>query len=481
MDRRAHEGPSDGPRGGLVGHARKGDPIRRGHVAPPAPPAPKLADAAPLIVRLEREVEEEFREKMRARFEQRVAEAGASLAGTAPRCPQCGRPMKSRGRRPSSFLTRFGKATLRMPSYVCKTCGQRCQPWHDLLGIEPERVSGAFARLLALLGVVVPYDLAAHLAFVFFGVEVSPMCVWRCVQRLGQACETYTEQMAQHHGDGRSELPEPVSAPDVVVTGVDGCALGMQVRPRRRRRSRPDEVLPSLPAVEEGHFREVKTGVLLLPSERVESSPGRRSVVRRVLVTCLGHADQVFERLWSKLLELGWLGPQTVVVVVGDGAEWIWNRAQLFARRCEILDFWHAVEKAWEFARLRQGPGGELAEQWVGRVADALRAGQVERVIEELRSIEPSTPDEREKLDGLIRYYTENRERMRYDEYLRLGYGIGSGAVESAHKQVTHARMRQAGMRWSEAGARRLLALRLLLLNGSWARLDRLTAQRVAA
>ena len=54
---------------------------------------------------------------------------------------------------------------------------------------------------------------------------------------------------------------------------------------------------------------------------------------------------------------------------------------------------------------------------------------------------------------------------MRYDEYLRLGYGIGSGAVESAHKQVVHARFRQAGMRWSEAGARRLLALRLLLLN----------------
>ena len=60
------------------------------------------------------------------------------------------------------------------------------------------------------------------------------------------------------------------------------------------------------------------------------------------------------------------------------------------------------------------------------------------------------------------------------DEYLRLGYCIGSGAVESAHKQVVHARFRQAGMRWSEAGARRLLALRLLLLNDNWALLDRL-------
>ena len=69
---------------------------------------------------------------------------------------------------------------------------------------------------------------------------------------------------------------------------------------------------------------------------------------------------------------------------------------------------------------------------------------------------------------------------MRYDEYLRMGYGIGSGAVESAHKQVVHARMRQAGMRWSEAGARRLLALRLLLLNGDWEVLDRFTMVSMA-
>ena len=64
---------------------------------------------------------------------------------------------------------------------------------------------------------------------------------------------------------------------------------------------------------------------------------------------------------------------------------------------------------------------------------------------------------------------------------MRKGYGIGSGAVESAHKQVVHARMRQAVMRWSEAGARRLLALPVLLLNDSWPLRDRLTMRPVAA
>ena len=73
-------------------------------------------------------------------------------------------------------------------------------------------------------------------------------------------------------------------------------------------------------------------------------------------------------------------------------------------------------------------------------------------MIARLKTLRPTTPELREKLDALIRYYTDNAPRMHYDEYLRLGYGIGSGAVESAHKQVVHARLRQAGTRWSDRG-----------------------------
>jgi len=113
-------------------------------------------------------------------------------------------------------------------------------------------------------------------------------------------------------------------------------------------------------------------------------------------------------------------------------------------------------------------------------IAEDLRAGKVQEVIARLKRVRPKTPALRESLQALIRYYSENAGRMRYDEYLRLGYGIGSGAVESAHKQVVHARFRQAGMRWSEAGARRLLALRLLLLNEDWALLDRLRMVSIA-
>ena len=147
-----------------------------------------------------------------------------------------------------------------------------------------------------------------------------------------------------------------------------------------------------MPPVEQGHFREVKTGVLLRPSERVETSPGQHSLVRRFLATCLGDADAIFAGLYARLRELGWVGPRTVVVIVGDGAEWIWNRSQ-------------------------------QADRWVRQIGEDPRAGQLQEVTARLGRLRPATEELRESLQALIHYYSDNAGRMRYDEYLAKGYG----------------------------------------------------------
>jgi hypothetical protein len=446
---------------------------------PTAPARPKLAEQASQFMLLERAVEEEYRPRMLEELQRRVEAMAQNAQAAAPECPRCGQVMRRKDTRSVSWWALFGRLKVRVARYRCEPCGVQCRPLLDLLGVEPGRFSGSLARLLALLAVVAPYPLAAHLAWLLLGVKVSQMGVWRATKRLGQAAANYSEGLSEYHADSRSREVASANAPATVVLSVDGCALGMQVRAHRRRR-KDGAKLPALPPVEEGHFREVKTGVLLLPDERVEISPGRHSVVRRFLVSCLGDADAIFQRLYAQLRELNWLDANTMVVIVGDGAEWIWNRATWFVRRCEILDFWHAVEHAWAFARLRYGDGSAQSDLWVHALAEDLRAGKVQTVIARLKRLRPKTAELRESLAGLIRYYSENASRMRYDEYLRLGYGIGSGAVESAHKQVIHARMRQAGMRWSEAGARRLLALRLLLLNDQWALLDRLRMPSLA-
>jgi hypothetical protein len=444
-----------------------------------APQRPALQEVSKFML-LEREVELEHRPRMLEALQTKVNAVADSLQDQTPACSRCSQPMKGHDTEMVSWEARFGRLHASVARYRCPTCKDERRPLLDLLGVEPGRISGSLARLLALLAVVAPYTLAARLAWLLLSVKVTPMGVWKVVQRLGESAARYSEGMSQYHADSGSEGASTREAPPVVVLSVDGSMLGMQVRKQRRRRQ-GCESLPPLPPVEEGQFQEIKTGVLLLPSERVETSPGRHSVVRRFLVSCLGDADDIFRHLYAQLRELGWLDTaNTMVVIVGDGAEWIWNRTQMFVRRCEILDFWHALEHAWGFARLNYGEGSQQADRWIHQIAEDLRAGKVNEVIARLQRMRPKTPELRSKLQGLIAYYSEHAGRMRYDEYLRLGYGIGSGAVESAHKQVIQARFRQAGMRWSEAGARRLLALRLLLLNDTWALLDRLPMVSVA-
>jgi len=460
--------------------ARRRPPRRRAARAPAPPPRPSLAPAAPPLMQIEQRLLDRWWPQMRAALQAELeALAVAETHGPPPRC--CGTAMAAHDRRPVTCETWLG--TIRVPArrYRCRICKRDCRPLVDQLEIEPGHPSGLLARGLGLLGCVASYTLAAELAAHLLRVQVNAMTVWRAVQRLGEAAARHTEALSAHHADPRTDRPVSADAPAAVVVAVDGCMLGMQVRPTRRRRTTPDEILPALPPIDDGHFREVKTGVLLIPAERVALSPTRHTVVRRVLVTCLGTADQLFTRLWAQLAELQWIGAQTVVVIVGDGAEWIWHRATLFTNVCEILDFWHALEHAWTYARLQFGEGSRQADHWAQRLAHDLKAGRVHEVIARLQTLHPRSDESRQALAALIKYYTDNASRMRYDEYRRLGYGIGSGAVESAHKQIVHARFRQAGMRWSAAGARRLLALRLLLLNGTWASTDHLRMVRFAA
>ena len=90
-------------------------------------------------------------------------------------------------------------------------------------------------RLLALLAVVAPYALAAALAWLLLGVKISPMGIWKVVQRLGESTCRYSEGLSQYHADSRSEGACTQNAPPVVVLSVDGSMLGMQVRAQRRR------------------------------------------------------------------------------------------------------------------------------------------------------------------------------------------------------------------------------------------------------
>jgi|SRR5579863_1829322 len=146
-----------------------------------APARPELAEDASRFMLLERAVEQEYRPLMLAELQRRVDVVAEGAQTTEPACPRCGQAMGRKDTRPVSWLARFGKFSVQVSRFVCRTCHMQSRPALDLLGVEPGRISGSLARLLALMAAVAPYSLAARLAWLLLGVDVNAMSVWRSV------------------------------------------------------------------------------------------------------------------------------------------------------------------------------------------------------------------------------------------------------------------------------------------------------------
>jgi hypothetical protein len=158
------------------------------------------------------------------------------------------------------------------------------------------------------------------------------------------------------------------------------------------------------------------------------------------------------------------------VVCVSDGAPWIWLIvAMCYTPRCvEILDWWHAVQKLWELAFTLWGQDNPQSYDWAAEQKSLLWSGQVRQIVHGVRLVCPRGEPLADKVRLGIGYLFHHRWRMRYAEFRQAGCPIGSGSVESAVKVVVQERMKQAGMRWSRAGAQAMLALRSVLLSNRW-------------
>ncbi len=139
------------------------------------------------------------------------------------------------------------------------------------------------------------------------------------------------------------------------------------------------------------------------------------------------------------------------MVIISDGADWIrrWA-ARDYPDAQVILDFYHAAEKLGEFAKMAFN-STHNRDRWIEKRKGELIQGEVDKVI---RAIRQKALKRRativQKADDIIQYYQKNHYRMHYDEYLRSGYCIGSGAIESAISTVVQQRCKLVGQRWTE-------------------------------
>jgi hypothetical protein len=161
------------------------------------------------------------------------------------------------------------------------------------------------------------------------------------------------------------------------------------------------------------------------------------------------------------------------LVYLCDGQEALWAAREdwLPGRAVNILDVLHVTPRLWQAAHVFHPEGSPEAEAFVRARALRVLQGKAAGVIRGLREMATKhglVGARKRALAKVCAYLEANRERMRYDEYLRAGYPIASGAVEGACRHLVKDRMERAGMHWTVPGAQAMLDVRSIYVSGLW-------------
>jgi hypothetical protein len=161
-------------------------------------------------------------------------------------------------------------------------------------------------------------------------------------------------------------------------------------------------------------------------------------------------------------------------VCLCDGQESLWQACAESGsdpERVEVLDLLHVTPRLWQAARLLYGEKGQEVVPFVRRRVTQVLQGKVGAVIRALRRLAAIRGLKRVKkraLSCICGYLRKNRQRMRYDEYLRAGYPIASGVIEGACRHLVKDRMERAGMHWTAARAKAMLDLCSVWIAAQW-------------
>ncbi|MGA8439390.1 MAG: hypothetical protein WB714_14265 [Candidatus Sulfotelmatobacter sp.] len=105
-------------------------------------------------------------------------------------------------------------------------------------------------------------------------------------------------------------------------------------------------------------------------------------------------------------------------MVLGDGADWIWNQANLhFPEAIQIVDLYRAREQRWSLAAKLYANNSPAQKRRVTVRKDELDDGKIKRLVASLRSLEASHRGLADDLRTEANYFERNQERMRYPKF----------------------------------------------------------------
>ncbi|MCP5115573.1 MAG: ISKra4 family transposase, partial [bacterium] len=369
----------------------------------------------------------------------------------------CGRQACYRELRSKPVLTAVGQAKVTRPYYLCPDCHRGQFPADVELDVENTGLSPGVRRMLATVGQETPFDHGRQQLKLLADLEVTTKAVERTAEAIGEDIAVREQQEIQRAM--QLDLPMVVgeSVP-ILYVQMDGTGVPV-VRKETAGRTGKNEGEPA-------HTREVKLGCVFTQTTWDEQGYPIRDPDSTTYTGAIETAEQFGKRIYLEAWKRGWNRAQKKVVM-GDGAEWIWNLAQQhFPGATQIVDLYHAREHLWGLAR-KLYPNDEAQQnRWMMIHQDLLDHCKIKKLVTSLRPIQTSTAEVAETLRTEAEYFRKNARRMRYPKFRRQHLFVGTGVVEAGCKTIIGSRCKQSGMFWSVRGANAILTLRCCQFNG---------------
>ena len=315
-----------------------------------------------------------------------------------------------------------------------------------------QQLSPALEDKLAYFATVTGSYAAAAQLSAKVGYAVEDSTIQALVQRLGARAEAQTQVRLR---SAPVEKAPHRTATELAVLMLDG----WQARFRGPGWGRQKTSQPRVA------WHDQKTGVFYRHEAAVRAERGQ--LAEKVVVSWQGEPLELGRRLHWEALR-GGLGRARAVLVVADGAPWIWNVAQdRWAGATEVLDFYHASQHLWDLGRALHGDEEAATAQWVEPRRHQLRHGQEPQVLSEIAALKVPRGAAGNGVKREQNYFATHVRRMNYRTIQRRGWPIGSGPVESACRQ-RQCRFKRAGQFWTPQGMRHLSALTEARHNHHW-------------
>lgn len=372
-------------------------------------------------------------------------------------CP-CGHTARYVELRSKLVLTVVGPAPCVRPYYWCAQCHRGQFPVDVELDIENMQLSPGVRRMVAAVGHEAAFDHARRQIELLAGLSIPTKAVERTAEAIGADIEVRQQQELQKAL--QLELPIPLGPRiPILYIEMDGTGIPVVRKETEGRVGRQQG--------QRAHTREAKLGCVFTQTRVDEQGRPLRDEASTTYVGAIEGCEEFGRRLYAEAWRQGWARARKKVVL-GDGAEWIWNQAALhFPGAIEIVDLYHARQHLWSLAAQLHPQDIPAQKRWVMVEQDKLDQGKIEELVAQLHLLKTAHPQQAESLATEAHYFEQNQERMRYPQFRAQGLFVGSGVIEAGCKTVM-GRLKQSGMFWSLRGANAIIALRCCQLSGKF-------------